>query len=295
MQQNQIVDYVEPERALPPFFNSGSRRISTEMLRCHAVGCAISLMRTQFHEPLSLGRIAATAQLSPFHFNHVFRLLTGIPPSVYLAALRIEQAKKLLLTTDRSVTDICFDVGYTSQGTFTTRFSQFVGTTPTRLRQIKQDQTLCAYFHDWNKLQHDLNALPSPVGTCAVAGMVSTAQPVQGPIFIGAFTDPLPQGHPVSCTILSRPGYYQLTNLPDGRYYLFAAVLQAAQSVAALLEVKAVLRYGAQAPVFIQPDHSQVAIDLLLTPSSWIDPPILIILPWVLKSCFLTVNPQIAS
>jgi AraC family transcriptional regulator len=283
------------DKVFPPFFNSGSRRTSTEMLRCHAVGRAISLMRTQFHEPLSLGRIADAAQLSPFHFNHVFRLLTGIPPSVYLAALRIEQAKKLLLTTEKSVTDICFDVGYTSQGTFTTRFSQFVGTTPTRLRQIKQDQTLSTYFHDWNQLQHDLSMVSRQTGNCAVEGTVDIALPVRGPIFIGAFVDPLPQGHPVGCTVLSRPGHYQLTDLPDGRYYLFAAVLQTTHSAAELLEVKAALRYGAQEAVFIQHGCSQNAVDLLLTPSSWIDPPILIILPWLLKSCFATGKPQIAG
>ncbi len=125
--------------------------------------------------------------------------------------------------------------------------------------------------------------------------MVSMALPVCGPIFIGAFTDPLPQGHPVSCTVLSEPGHYQLTDLADGRYYLFAAVLQASHSVVELLQVKAALRYGAQEPVFIERGNSQIAMDIVLTPSSWIDPPILIILPWLLKSCFSVINAQVVA
>ena len=296
--QQSVVEYPELpsiERALPPFFNSGSRKISTEKLRCHAVGRAIDLMRTQFHEPLTLGRIADVAQLSPFHFNHIFRLLTGIRPSVYLAALRIEEAKKLLLTTDRSVTDICFDVGYTSLGTFTTRFSQFVGTTPTQLRQINQDQAFYSSFHDWNRLQRDLHMLQPREGNSAVEGIVSASHPVHGLIFVGAFLDPLPQGHPVGCTVLTKPGRYQLPALPDGRYYLFATVLQPSSCVTELLQVKAALRYGAQEPVFIHHDCSYAPMDLALKPASWIDPPILIILPWLLMSRLSVLESSMVS
>ncbi|WP_201376180.1 helix-turn-helix domain-containing protein, partial [Ktedonobacter robiniae] len=120
-------------------YESGCRKSSTEVLRYQAIEQAILMMRQRFSDPLTLPEIAHSAQLSQFHFNRIFRSMTGVPPSVYLAAIRLQQAKRLLLTTDLSVTDICFDVGYTSLGTFTTRFTQFVGLTPTNLRRFAQD------------------------------------------------------------------------------------------------------------------------------------------------------------
>src|SRR5690349_13004458 len=98
----------------------------TETYRYQAVQQAIGEMRERFMEPLTLNELSNITHLSPFYFNRVFRSITGISPSVFLAAIRLERAKKLLLHTKRSVTEICFDVGYNSMGTFTYRFNLFV-------------------------------------------------------------------------------------------------------------------------------------------------------------------------
>jgi transcriptional regulator GlxA family with amidase domain len=94
-------------------------------------------MRQRLGDSLTLDEMAEIAMMSPYHFNRVFRRLTGIPPSQFLGALRLEAAKRLLLTSERSVTEICFEVGYNSLGTFTTRFNQLVG-----LRQLSYASSL---------------------------------------------------------------------------------------------------------------------------------------------------------
>ena len=84
----------------------------------------VSWMREHLDQEISMEEMAEKAGVTPFHFLRTFRRWTGVTPALFLSALRLEEAKRLLLTTDRSVTDICFDVGYNSLGTFTTRFTQ---------------------------------------------------------------------------------------------------------------------------------------------------------------------------
>src|SRR5204863_6766090 len=79
--------------------------------------------------------LASVAYLSPSHFQRVFHRLIGIPPGEFLSALRLQAARRLLLTTSLSVTDICFEVGYNSIGSFTSRFTHLVGLPPRLLRQ----------------------------------------------------------------------------------------------------------------------------------------------------------------
>src|SRR5438067_8275961 len=103
-----------------------------------AVERAIQTMHTHLHEVLTLEDLASVAYLSPSHFHRVFCRLIGIPPGEFLSALRFQAARRLLLTTSLSVTDICFEVGYSSTGSFTTRFTHLVGLSPRLLRQRAQ-------------------------------------------------------------------------------------------------------------------------------------------------------------
>src|ERR1044072_6247332 len=95
-----------------------------------AVERVILAMRERLDEALTLEDLAEVAIISPFYFDRIFRQITGIPPCQFLSALRMEAAKRLLLTSSLSVTDVCFEVGYNSLGTFTTRFTQLVGLPP---------------------------------------------------------------------------------------------------------------------------------------------------------------------
>ena len=88
-----------------------------------------------FAEPLYVPRLARIAEVSEAHFIRTFRATFGETPHRYLQRRRVERAMFLLRTTDRSVTDICFDVGFNSLGTFSRTFHEVVGESPTAFRQ----------------------------------------------------------------------------------------------------------------------------------------------------------------
>ena len=268
----------------PHLFNSGSRKVDTEVSRHYAIRQAIAMMRANFQNPLTLPEIASSVQLSSFHFNRIFRSITGIPPSVYLAALRIEEAKKLLLHTNLSVTSICFDVGYNSLGTFTTRFTQFVGAAPTRFRQISRSTSLSGFFQEWSDLKNVLTLFNQRPGKRVIEGSIDVPEPFDGLIFIGMFANPIPQSAPLSCTVLTEPGRYSLPAIPEGKYYLFATAVQRSESFLGMLEATSSLRCTKQQAISIQSGRVYKSIDLMLHPMSWTDAPILIALPWLLFS-----------
>ncbi len=240
------------------------------------------MMRSHLQYPLTLQEIADAAQLSPFHFHRVFRSITGVPPCVYLAALRIEQAKNLLLKTDLSVTSICFDVGYNSLGTFTTRFTQFVGATPTQFREISQDKALHSFLQDWDLLKNSLVQIGQCPEKSTIEGKITVSHPFEGLIFIGVFPDPIPQGPPVSCTVVAEPGNYALTSIPKGKYYLFAATLPRSDDGIGMLEARSSLRYTTPHSLTLQHEGTRMSLDLTLKPTYWTDAPLLIALPWLL-------------
>ncbi len=93
-------------------------------------------MKLHLGDPITVDDMARSARLSKFHFSRVFRRVTGVSPGRYLSALRLNEAKRLLIETSLNVTDISHRVGYTSVGTFTTRFTNSVGVSPTAFRRF---------------------------------------------------------------------------------------------------------------------------------------------------------------
>ena len=91
-------------------------------------------MDRDYSEPLDIPRLAKIAYVSEAHFIRVFRATFGETPHRYLQRRRVERAMFLLRETDRSVTEICFDVGFTSLGTFSRTFTRIVGETPSGYR-----------------------------------------------------------------------------------------------------------------------------------------------------------------
>ena len=91
-------------------------------------------MDRAYAEPLDIPAVAAVAHLSEAHFIRSFRAVFGETPHRYLQRRRVERSMFLLRETDRSVTDICFDVGFTSLGTFSRTFRESVGETPSGYR-----------------------------------------------------------------------------------------------------------------------------------------------------------------
>ncbi|HEX8025368.1 MAG TPA: helix-turn-helix transcriptional regulator [Candidatus Limnocylindrales bacterium] len=91
-------------------------------------------MDRAYAEPLDVQAIAAVAFLSPAHFSRSFRDVFGETPHRYLQRRRVERAMWLLRETDRAITDVCFDVGFGSLGTFSRTFTAIVGQTPSDYR-----------------------------------------------------------------------------------------------------------------------------------------------------------------
>lgn len=83
-----------------------------------------------FAEELDLDELAAIARLSKFHFLRSFAKVYGLTPVAYLGERRVERAQDLLRTTNLTVTEVCHAVGYTSLGSFSSRFRDIVGETP---------------------------------------------------------------------------------------------------------------------------------------------------------------------
>jgi AraC-like DNA-binding protein len=92
-------------------------------------------MDRTFAKPLCIRRLARIAEVSDAHFIRTFRATFGEAPHRYLQRRRVERAMFLLRTTDLSVTDVCFDIGFSSLGTFSRTFHDIVGETPTAFRQ----------------------------------------------------------------------------------------------------------------------------------------------------------------
>ena len=91
-------------------------------------------MDRAYAEPLDVRAVAAVAHVSEAHFIRSFRAVFGETPHRYLQRRRVERSMFLLRETGRSITGICFDVGFTSVGTFSRTFHEIVGQTPSEYR-----------------------------------------------------------------------------------------------------------------------------------------------------------------
>ena len=91
-------------------------------------------MDRAYAEPLNVRTVAAVAHISMAHFSRSFRAVFGETPHRCLQRRRVERSMFLLRDTERSVTDICFDVGFTSRGTFSRTFREIMGVSPSDYR-----------------------------------------------------------------------------------------------------------------------------------------------------------------
>ncbi len=89
----------------------------------------------EYARPLDVEALARGAHMSAGHFSREFRVAYGESPYSYLMTRRIERAMALLRRGDLSVTEVCFAVGCSSLGTFSTRFTELVGVPPTAYRR----------------------------------------------------------------------------------------------------------------------------------------------------------------
>jgi AraC family transcriptional regulator len=241
-----------------------------------AVGRVICAMRHHLSEPLDLEALAKIAIISPYHFHRVFSEVTGITPGRFLAALRIEKAKRLLATSKLGITDVCLDAGYNSLGSFTTIFTGFVGVSPHRFRCLAAEKNqpllerlLTAQANSQNGLKHSI-----------IEGTVSASRSFMGGIFIGLFPTPVPQGFPIAGTRIIVPGYYRISGIPDGVYYPLAAGVSGQPSIRSLfLPAEGQLHVGSAGPISVLANRSMDRVDLVIRPVDLTDPPVLVALP----------------
>ncbi len=263
-------------QTVSPVFCEDVACSTTLTAHTQAVERVIQTMHTHLQELLTLEDLASVACLSPFHFNRIFRHLIGIPPGEFLSALRFQAARRLLLTTSLSVTDICFDVGYTSIGSFTSRFTRLVGLSPRLLRQRAHAfEPLPTKPAEFGSTAFSLTS-----GKNALLGRISVPTTFLGTIYVGLFAGPIPQGVPVRCSRLSSPGLYLLSGIPDGVYHLRAAAFPVATDLrSALLPGEKILLGNNTSPLLIRHGHVIGNPDLVLHSPRLTDPPLVMGLP----------------
>jgi len=169
----------------------------------------------------SLSELAQTALLSPFYFHRVFRRVTATTPSRFLTALRMAEAKRMLVDTSLNVTEICDTVGYASLGTFTTQFNRYVGLAPSRFRNaallygdLPMSEVLTRFHQD-----------DGHSGAPPMRGLLTGGPGRPAVAAVGLFDSGIPQGQPTRSAVVPVPGLAQFFGLPDGGYYALAMCL----------------------------------------------------------------------
>lgn len=111
---------------------------------------ARDLLAAGYNAPIPLERAAREACLSPFHFQRLFARAFGETPHSFLTRLRMDQARQLLAAGDLPVTAVCLEVGYSSLGTFSSRFAALTGRSPSAYR--REARRWVAPVHGWRVL-----------------------------------------------------------------------------------------------------------------------------------------------
>jgi AraC family transcriptional regulator len=226
--------------------------------------------------------LARYAGYSPFHFTRIFKKRTGLTPLYYVSSIRLQKAKDLLLRTHLSVRDIALEIGHQSLGTFTTRFTERVGVTPSQFRKsaLMGDTPLRSL-----KRLEDWPAAPSVSDRSAVVrGTVHAEVPFEGVILIGLFARPIPEGMPLYGTLLSSLGDFCFTGVKPGTYYLMATSVSWGMQACDLLLPQTTLRFRSKEPIIVGPRSSVPHQRVLLRPPRLDDPPILISLPLLMTN-----------
>ncbi|WP_428951781.1 helix-turn-helix transcriptional regulator [Streptomyces sp. cg35] len=230
----------------------------------HVVERAVEIIRERYAEPLSLEDIARAVLVSKFHLLRVFSQVTGVTPGRFLGAVRMSEAKRLLRNSDLSVATISSTVGYSSTGSFTSRFTESVGIPPTQYRQVSRGEGQYA-VRSSAAGQGDLTR-------CRLSGVAKAVGEPVSSIYIGSFGSPILQGRPTSWTTTERLGPFVLHQVPVGICYVHATMLAATERPGRPLET--VLLTATLGPLRIDA-YAGFEAELVLCPRDWSHPPIL--------------------
>ena len=241
----------------------------------------ITYIQAHLNEPLQLSDLAQLAAYSPYHFSRIFKQKTGLSPLYYVSSLKLQRAKELLLHTDLTIRDIGMEIGQQSLGTFTTRFSEKVGITPSQFR--KSPMQVNMYLQS---LKNHVNLAP-PITESQhdrVHGILEAEKPFHGVILVGLFTKPIPEGLPRYGTVLSSLGHFHFTNVRPGTYFLMATAVSFEMTTKEILVPQQTLRAKIDHPINVVPRTVISQQRLILRSPRLDDPPILISLPLLMKN-----------
>jgi AraC family transcriptional regulator len=232
---------------------------------------AIGYIWERYSEPISLDELSKSALLSRFYFARTFRDITGVTPGRFLSAVRIYQAKRMLIDTSRTITDISFAVGYQSLGSFTNYFTQSVGMPPSQFRHLAEGAAL--------DLLPPENNVRSSHGTAAVTIFVPSG--CSGlRVYVGIFTSPIVQCPPAAAKIIDaaddHPLCCVLPNVPPGTWFVHAVA--AARATGLDQRTDQMLFVDRHDPVTVG-THTTPRVSMRLRPARPTDPPILLALP----------------
>ncbi|WP_438841185.1 helix-turn-helix domain-containing protein [Actinoplanes auranticolor] len=217
------------------------------------------MMRSNLGDDLSLDDMARAAMFSKFHFTRVFQKVTGISPGRFLTSLRMEEAKRLLRSTTRTVADIGTSVGYTSVSTFSGRFNRSVGLTPMAFRR---------------RGEAPLSRASPTAQLSTISGRLHTLCAHDGDaVFVGLFPESIAEGLPESWTVTSAPGPYRLDGIRPGTWHIVVHPVDTGRPMA---RHDCAARSG---PLVLHQRPSLRTIDVNLRPLRTFDPPVVLSLP----------------
>lgn len=250
--------------------DSLAARQETSEFHERGVRLAISDMYSSFGASRTLREMAGTAFMSQFHFVRVFGSITGSSPMRFLNSIRIQEAKRLLVVSDESVTDVSFSTGYSSVGTFTRTFTEYVGVSPTSFRKGAR------LFGDI-RLKVVADMLNVPERACVSGGIhleVSCECPLDL-VVAALFSTPIPRATPIECVCSSAPGKMSFGARSGSARFIFAigATCGATLLEALLCEQSRVL-VGS-----LRLFGSETSGSITLRQREWMDPPIVTAFP----------------
>jgi AraC-like DNA-binding protein len=143
-------------RPAPAARRAGTVATVSDSERIGHLRSARDLMDLRFSEPLDLDRMAAEAGYSKFHFARAYKDAYGETPAHYLTRRRVERAKDLLRSANLTVTEVCMLVGFSSLGSFSMRFSELVGMSPSAFQRASVGRggpppIPGCYLMDWSR------------------------------------------------------------------------------------------------------------------------------------------------
>jgi AraC family transcriptional regulator len=236
-----------------------------------AVLRAIEAMQDRLGEQLTVEDLARAAMFSKFHFTRIFQRVTGVSPGRFLAALRLQRAKELLVTTPMKVADISVTVGYSSVGTFSSRFSRSVGMSPTCYRRRSGFAA---------EIRAGTEGRAAGSSNARLSCSVRLDEPDDDAlIFVGLFAERIPEGRPVRCAVLRRPGRVLFDSPPLGTWHLLAQSVSAGpespEAGADSDRADRPVLIATAGPITVRSD-AIISAELVLRPSNTLDPPVLL-------------------